>query len=62
MKQHQNTILWQVNEKEELKRRQLLQEMEYERTKRLKELEYEMMIEKEKEKGRILVIFSVTSS
>ena len=50
MKQHQNTILWQVNEKQELKRQQLLEDMETERKKRLQELEYQMMIEREKDK------------
>lgn len=55
MRQHQNTILWQVNEKREKDRKKLLEEMEDERLRRLKELQYQMRIDQEKEKGRRLV-------
>lgn len=52
MKQHQNTILWQINEKNEVKRKEILEEMEVERQKRLQELNYQMRIREEQEKGR----------
>lgn len=55
MKQHQNTVLWQINEKNELKRRQILEQMEEERVKRLQELNYQMRIREEQEKGRQMV-------
>lgn len=55
MKQHQNTILWQINEKNEQRRREILEEMEQERIKRLQELNYQMRIREEQEKGRILL-------
>lgn len=55
MKQHQNTILWQINEKNEQRRREILEEMEQERVKRLQELNYQMRIREEQEKGRILL-------
>lgn len=55
MKQHQNTILWQINEKREKERMEMLEKMEEERQRRLKELEYEMRIQQEKERGRILL-------
>jgi hypothetical protein len=57
MKQHQNTVLWQINEKNELKRRQILEQMEEERVKRLQELNYQMRIREEQEKGRQMVTY-----
>jgi hypothetical protein len=55
MKQHQNTILWQVNERNEKVRKNLLEEIEDERQKRLQELNYQLRIKEEQEKGRILL-------
>lgn len=55
MKQHQNTVLWQVNEKQEKQRQELLSKMEDERIARLKELQYQMRIEEERQKGHQLV-------
>ncbi len=55
MKQHQNTILWQINEKNEKRRKEILEEMEDERQKRLQELNYQMRIREEQEKGRQLL-------
>lgn len=61
MKQHQNTILWQINEKNEKRRKELMEDMEQERVKRLQELTYQMRIKEEQDKGRIMVS-SVDSS
>lgn len=55
MRQHQNTVLWQVNEKREKSRKEILEEMEQERERRLKELQYQMRIDQERERGRRLV-------
>jgi hypothetical protein len=60
MKQHQNTILWQINEKNELKRKEILEQMEEERVKRLQELNYQMRIREEQEKGRQMVGYLLT--
>jgi hypothetical protein len=57
MKQHQNTILWQINEKQEGRRKELLDQMEQERQRRMKELHYQMRIDQEKERGRRIVSF-----
>jgi len=51
-KQHQNEVLWQINEKNEQKRRAILDEMEEERKKRLVELNYERRIKEEEQIGR----------
>ena len=55
MKTHQNTILWQINEKNEKKRKELLEQMEDEREKRLQELNYQLRIKEEQEKGRMML-------
>lgn len=55
MKQHQNTVLWQINEKNEKKRKEILDQMEDERVRRLQELNYQMRIREEQEKGRQMV-------
>ena len=55
MKQHQNTILWQINERKEQERQHVLRNMEDERERRLKELQYQMRIQQEREKGRQMV-------
>lgn len=51
-KQHQNEVLWQINEKNEQKRRAILDEMEEERKKRLVELNYDRRIKEEEQIGR----------
>lgn len=51
-KSHQNEVLWQINEKNESKRRGILDEMEEERKKRLVELNYERRIKDEEHIGR----------
>jgi IS4 transposase len=60
MKQHQNTVLWQINEKNEKKRKEILDQMEDERVRRLQELNYQMRIREEQEKGRQMVCRSLT--
>lgn len=55
MKQHQNTVLWQINEKNEKKRQEILDQMEEERVKRLQELNYQMRIREEQEKGKLML-------
>merc|ERR1712183_174029 len=51
-KSHQNEVLWQINEKNEQKRRVILDEMEEERKKRLVELNYDRRIKEEEHIGR----------
>ena len=51
-KVHQNEILWQINEKNEDKRRDILGDMEEERKRRLVELNYERRIRDEENIGR----------
>lgn len=54
-KQHQNELLWQVNERNENKRATLLKEMESERERRLVELNYERRIKEEEQRGKQIV-------
>lgn len=55
LRQHQNLILWQVNEKQETRRQALLEDMEAERARRLNEINYQRRIGEEQELGRRLV-------
>lgn len=54
-KQHQNALLWQVNEKTEKRREDLVKGMEDERQRRLNDLNYERRIREELHVGKAKV-------
>jgi len=54
-KQHQQEVLWQMNEKQETRRERLMREMDEERNRRLLELNFDRRIREEEARGRQLI-------